>query len=160
MRSLNWISAKSLMSAQHEWGIWLRSNEGISLIKIHSLNGFCFYPVIFFLYISNRIVYFYLKYYELCFKVKVEGVPSQQLKHSISLHHDIIVNTHCHVTMGLWWCLGKYVMSQWIGDVVIDTKQSCDKQPESFIQDPGKHGSFTQDLGVEKTSIFQLKNWN
>ncbi len=48
MRSLNWISAKSLMSAQHEWEIWLRSNEGISLIKIHSLTGFCFYPMLFF----------------------------------------------------------------------------------------------------------------
>ncbi len=36
MRSLNWILAKSLMSVQQEWEIWLQSNEGISLIKIHS----------------------------------------------------------------------------------------------------------------------------
>ncbi len=45
--------------------------------------------------------------------------------------------------------------SQWIGDVAIDTKQSCDKQPGSFIKDPG---SFTQDPGGGKTWIFQLKN--
>ncbi len=48
--------------------------------------------------------------------------------------------------------------SQWIGDVAIDTKQSSDKQPGSFIQDPGKPGSFTQDPGGGKTCIFQLKN--
>ncbi len=71
MRSLNWILAKSLMSAAHPWEIWLRSNSGISLIKIHSLTGFCFYPVMFlFQYISSRIVYFYLKYYELFFYSK------------------------------------------------------------------------------------------
>ncbi len=29
MRSLNWISAKSLINAQRELEIWLRSNEGI-----------------------------------------------------------------------------------------------------------------------------------
>ncbi len=108
MRSLNWISAKFLMSVQHEWEIWLRSNEEISLIKIHSLTGFCFVFILlcFFQYISSRIVYFLSKYYELLFIVKVEGVPSQQLKCSISLSHDVTVNTHCYKTMGGWCCLG------------------------------------------------------
>ncbi len=49
-------------------------------------------------------------------------------------------------------------MSQWLGDVV-DTKQSCDQQPVSFTQDPGKPGCFTQDPGGGKTWIFYLKNW-
>ncbi len=31
--------------------------------------------------------------------VKVEGVPSQQLKHSISLPHDVTVNTDCYETV-------------------------------------------------------------
>ncbi len=61
------------------------------------------------------------------FIVKVVEAPSQQVKCFISLPHDVIVNTHCHVTVGLWCCLGNYVTSQWIGDVAIDTKQSCDK---------------------------------
>ncbi len=33
-----------------EWILMMRSNEGISLIKIHSLTGFCFYPVMFFFF--------------------------------------------------------------------------------------------------------------
>ncbi len=56
------------------------------LWRIHQPSG------LFFQYISSRSVYFYLKYYELFFIVKVEGVPSQQLKRSISLPHDVIVN--------------------------------------------------------------------
>ncbi len=48
-------------------------------------------------------------------------------------------------------------MSQWIGDVAIDTKQSCDKQPVSFIQDPGKPGSFTQDPSGGKNGYFNSK---
>ncbi len=48
--------------------------------------------------------------------------------------------------------------SQWIGDIVIDTKQSCDKQLGSFTEDPGKPGSFTQDPDGGKTWIFQLRN--
>ncbi len=55
-------------------------------------------------------------------------------------------------------------MSQWIGDVAIDTKQSCDKQPGSFIQDPanldllhkiqvmGKHGYFNSKTESSHTS--------
>ncbi len=34
-------------------------------------------------------------------------------------------------------------MSQWVDDVVIDTKQSCDQKPGSFTQDQGKPSSFT-----------------
>ncbi len=43
-------------------------------------------------------------------------------------------------------CLGNYVTSQWVGDIVIDTKQTCDQQP----------GSFTQDRGGRKTWIFYM----
>ncbi len=42
-----------------------------------------------------------------------------------------------------------------VGDVVIHTKQSCDQQPGSFIQDPGKPGYCTQ--GIWKAWIFYLK---
>ncbi len=89
----------------------------------HPLTGFCFYPVMgFFEYISSKIVYFIKNTIDYFFIVKVLGAPSQQVKCSISLPHDVTVNTHCHVTMGLWCCLGNYVTSQWIGDVAIDTK--------------------------------------
>ncbi len=47
--------------------------------------------------------------------------------------------------------------SQWIGDVVIDTKQSCDQQPGSFTQNPEKAGSCTQDPGSLKPWIFTSK---
>ncbi len=43
--------------------------------------------------------------------------------------------------------MGNYVTSQWLDNVFIDTKQSCDKQSASFKQDPGKPGSFTQHPG-------------
>ncbi len=46
-----------------------------------------------------------------------------------------------------------------LGDVVIDTKQSCDQQLGSFTQDPGKPVSCTQDPGSWKTWIFYIKNW-
>ncbi len=60
-----------IMSALHEWEIWLRSNEGISLIKIHSHTGFYFLSCdVFFQYISSITVYFYLKYNELFFYSK------------------------------------------------------------------------------------------
>ncbi len=49
--------------------------------------------------------------------------------------------------------------SQWVGDIVIDTKQSCDQQLASFTQDAGKPGSCTQDPGSWKTWIFYLQNW-
>ncbi len=46
----------------------MRSNEGISSIKIHPLIGFCFHPVIFlnifsiqlFIFISNTLAYFFI----------------------------------------------------------------------------------------------------
>ncbi len=49
-------------------------------------------------------------------------------------------------------------MPQWVGDVVIDAKQSCDQQFGSFTQDPGKPGSCVKDPGDLKTWIFHLKN--
>ncbi len=46
--------------------------------------------------------------------------------------------------------------SQWIDNVVIDTKQSCDQQSGSFPQYPEKPRTFTQDPVGRKTSIFYL----
>ncbi len=96
-----------------------------------------------------KLLFFFWNTMDYFFIVKVVVASLQEVKCSISLPHDITVNTHCHVTMWMWCFLGNYVMSQWVGDVAIDTKQSCDKQP----------GSFTQDPGGMKTWIFQLKNW-
>ncbi len=42
--------------------------------------------------------------------------------------------------------------SQSVGDVVIDTIQSCDQQSGYFTQDPGKHGYFTSKTGSSRTS--------
>ncbi len=50
--------------------------------------------------------------------------------------HDVTVKAYCDATMGRSHCLGNYVMSQWVGDICIDTKQSCDQQLESFKQGP------------------------
>ncbi len=55
--------------------------------------------------------------------------------------------------------LGNYITSQWVGDIVIDTKHSCAQQPGSCTQATGKPGSFTQDSGGRKTWIFYLNNW-
>ncbi len=46
--------------------------------------------------------------------------------------------------------------SQFVGDVGIDTKQSCDQQTGSCTHDPGKPGSRIQDPGGKKTWIFNL----
>ncbi len=58
--------------------------------------------------------------------------------------------------------------SQWVGDVAIDTKQSCDQQPGSFTQDTikldlapkiqvvGKHGYCTSTTGSSHTSQYKL----
>ncbi len=54
---------------------------------------------------------------------------SQQVKYSISLPIEITVNTHCDDTIDRRYCLGNYVTSQWISDIVIhhvDTKQLHD----------------------------------
>ncbi len=48
-------------------------------------------------------------------------------------------------------------MSQWVGNVVIDTKQSCDQQPGSFTQYPGKLGYFTLDPNGRKNGYYTLK---
>ncbi len=55
-------------------------------------------------------------------------------------------------------CLGNYVVPQWIGDIVIDTKQSCDQQPGSFTNDPGKSDCLQKVPGGRKTLIFDLNN--
>ncbi len=52
---------------------------------------------------------------------------------------------------------GQLCIQQWVGDIVIDTKQPCDQHPESFTQDPVKPGFFTQDPDGRKTWIFTLK---
>ncbi len=46
--------------------------------------------------------------------------------------------------MGRWNFRGNYIRSQWVGDVVVDTKQSCDQQPGCLTQDTGKPGYFIQ----------------
>ncbi len=100
MRCLNWISAKSLMSVQ------------VLFLSCDVL--FNIFPLKLFILNRNIMYYFFNK-------------SSSNLitaTSSISLSHDITVNTHCDVTMVRWHCLGNYVMSQWVGDVSIDTKQS------------------------------------
>ncbi len=50
--------------------------------------------------------------------------------------------------------------SQWIGDIAIDTKQSCDKQPGSFIQDPG---GGKMDISTQKPNLathHRIINWD
>ncbi len=49
-------------------------------------------------------------------------------------------------------------MSQWVWDIAIDTKQSCDQQLGPFTQDPGKSGSVTQESGGRNTWIFPCKS--
>ncbi len=48
-------------------------------------------------------------------------------------------------------------MSQWVGDVAIDTKQSCDQHRGSSTQDPGKPIYFIQDPGGRKMDISPRK---
>ncbi len=59
----------------------------------------------------------------------------------------------CGHPMGMWHCLSNYVTSQWVDDVIIDTKESCDQQPKSLSQDPGKHGYFTGKHGYFTSTI-------
>ncbi len=85
--------------------IWLISNKGIAWIKIHPLTRFCFYPVMFLLYIFFIIVYFHMKYYKLFPYSKNSSTPttpSQMWGYN-----------------GKWCYLGNYVMSQWVGDIAI-----------------------------------------
>lgn len=48
--------------------------------------------------------------------------------------------------------------SQWVGDIVIDTKQSGRQQTGSFTQDLEKPGSVTQDPDVMITWKLSFKN--
>ncbi len=43
--------------------------------------------------------------------------------------------------------------SLWVGDVIINTKQSCDQHPGYFKQDPGK-----PDLGCSNIFANVIKN--
>ncbi len=91
------------MSAQHEWEICLRSNEGISWIKIHPLTGIRFYSVMFSLNIFPLKLFIFI--------VNIVVASLQKVKCSIILLHDVTVNTHYYQTIGRC-CLGNYVMSQ------------------------------------------------
>ncbi len=72
MRSLNWISAKSLMSAQHECEIWLRSNEGIIINHDPPTHWDLFLSFdVFYEYISIKIAYFHLNTINYFFIVKI-----------------------------------------------------------------------------------------
>ncbi len=74
MRSLNWISAKSLMSVRHEWKIWHRSNERVLWIKIHPLTGYSFYPVVLFLNILKLFIFIWdVMYYFCTVQIVVKG---------------------------------------------------------------------------------------
>ncbi len=131
MKSLNWISAKSIMKSwmRHGWDAMKGFHESRST---HSLGFVLSYDVVVE-YISIKIVYFHLTYYGLfCYS----KFSSSLIRASIPYHflNDITVNTHCDQTMGWCCCLGNYVMSQWVGDIVIDTKQSCDQQLGSFTR--------------------------
>ncbi len=127
MRSLNWISAKFLISALHEWEIWLRSNEWISWIKIHPLTGFCLIILWCFLeYIYSKIVYFYLKYYGLFLYSKGSRSPITasimfhitapwcHSKHPLSYHNGFVMLSRqlCDITMD-WWCCHWYQTIIW-----------------------------------------------
>ncbi len=75
---------------------------------------------VYFQYIYSRIVYFYLKYYALFFIVNVEGVPSQQLKRSLSYFTSKTGSNHTsqdkahYVWMPFWGNLINCVlMTRW-----------------------------------------------
>ncbi len=159
------------------WDPWIRSQSNISWVcstneksgwdsmkenswsKIHQVTGFVFILWCYFFNIFPLRLFIFIWNMEYFFIVKVTVAWSQQVKFSKLLPHDVTVNTHCDMTMVRWCCVGNYVMSQCIGDVAIDTKQSCDKQLQSFTQDPGFLGSFAQDPGGRKTWICYLNNW-
>ncbi len=154
MRSLNSISAKSFMSAQDKWNIWLRCNERDLMNQDPPTHWFCFYLLMFLFDIFLLKLFFICNIMDYFLYSKINSTSSQQVKCSISLPHGGTVNAHCYVIMGRWYCLGNYVMSQWVGDIAIDTKQSCDQQLGSIIQDPGKPGSFTKIQVVWKYRYF------
>ncbi len=153
MRSLIWISAKSLMNVQHEWDLAKIQWRDLMNQDPPAHCFFCFFWScdVFMNIFPSEILW------TISLIVKVVVFLSQQVKCSISLLHNITVNIHCHVRMGRWLSLANLVMSQWVDDVGIDTKQSYGQQPVSFTQDPGNPGSFTQDPGGRKTWIFTSK---
>ncbi len=157
MKSLNWISAKYLISAQHEWEIWLKSNK--DLINQDSPTHWVLFLScdVVFKYISIKIVYFPLKSYGLSFIVKVVVAWSQQVKCSISLPHDITVNTHCLVIMDRWHCQGNYMMLLSANnhltkslDLLYNVQENLDLLYK--IQVVGKHRYFTSKAGSNHTS--------
>ncbi len=80
MRSLNWIPAMNQDPPTH-------------LLL-------CLSSDVLYEYISIKIVYFHLIYYQLFFVVKVVVASLPQVKCLILLPHDVTVNKHYHVTMG------------------------------------------------------------
>ncbi len=123
-----WDSKLDLSQIVHEcWAVMrdLAEIQWRDFINQDPLIYWVYYLVMFvFQYISSRIVYFLSKIlWTIFFIVKVEGVPSQQLKHFISLPHDVTVNTHCYKTMGKWWCLGNYTQRRFQTDKCYFTVQ-------------------------------------
>ncbi len=118
MRSLNWISTKSLMSAQHDLEIWLRSNEGSHESRSTYSLVFCFILWCICEYISSKIVYFYLKYYRLFLYSKNSRspitaskmfhitAPWHHSKHPLSCHNGFVMLSRqlCDVTIDWWHC--------------------------------------------------------
>ncbi len=54
--------------------------------------------------------------------------------HCLTRIDDVIVNTHCDVTMGRGCCLGSNMMSQWVDNVGMDTKQSRDQTLNNILK--------------------------
>ncbi len=105
--------------AEIQWSDFMNQDPLIHWVLFLSCDIFRnIFPLKLLIFIWNTTNYFLI--------VKVVVASSQQEKYSVSLPHDVRVNNHCDVTMSRWHCLGNYVTSQWIRDVVIDTKQSCD----------------------------------
>ncbi len=150
MKSLNWISAKSLMSRQHDWENWPRSN-GIYWIKIHPFYGFPvnfinIFPLKLFMFIWNTTNYFCVR--------KIIVASSQQVKCSILLLHCITVNTHCDVTV---W-MGKW--STWIDDIAYATIWHHNRLVTfSFIPNNHLTNSLTFYTRSRKKMIFYFETW-
>ncbi len=111
---------------------------------------FVFIMVFFYEYISIKIVYFHLRYYELFLYSKSSRsslITASKIFHITAPWHHI--NTHCDVTMN-------------------DTKQSCDQVWIFYIRSRkkldllhkihvvGKHGYFTSKTNDYWVSVRQL----
>ncbi len=109
------------------------------------------FPLKLFTVILNTMVYYFIE--------NLVVASPHQAKYSMWCFvwqwcNDVTEKTYCNVTMFRGCCLSNYVMSQWVGDVTIDTKLSCSQNIESFTQDQGKPWSFAQDPGVRQIWIF------